>query len=222
MERVTEPELMEDDAQARAYAGIDFGEAHQNFITFFQQTFPGEDVRGYVLDLGCGPGDITRRFAYAFPRCILHGVDGSEAMLRYGRDIFAHDPELRDRVMLYQGLLPDAKLPRDRYDAVISNSLLHHLHDPQVLWQTVRRYAATGAYVFIMDLRRPATTAAAQALVDTHAANDPEVFQRDFYNSLLAAFTPAEIEAQLREAGLDHFTVQPMTDRHVIIAGRMR
>jgi SAM-dependent methyltransferase len=221
MERITEPELMEDDAQARAYAGIDFGETHQNFITFFQQTFPNQDVTGYVLDLGCGPGDITRRFARAFPRCMLHGLDGSEAMLRYGRDLFAQDAELRDRVTLFHGLLPGAALPRDAYEAVISNSLLHHLHDPQVLWQTVRRYAAPGAYIFVMDLRRPATPEAAQALVAKHAANDPDVFQRDFYNSLVAAFTPAEIEAQLRAAQLDHFSVKPVTDRHVIVGGRM-
>ncbi|HEX6291492.1 MAG TPA: class I SAM-dependent methyltransferase [Herpetosiphonaceae bacterium] len=221
MDRVVEPELMDDDEQARAYAGIDFGEAHQNVITFFHQTFPGEDVTGYVLDLGCGPGDITRRFALAFPNCILHGLDGSESMLRYGRELFAQDAALRDRVALIQGMLPGATLPRVHYDVVISNSLLHHLHDPQVLWQAVRQYAAPGARVFIMDLRRPATADAAWALVEKHATSDPEVFKRDFYNSLLAAFTPAEIEAQLQTAGLDHFTVRPVTDRHVIVAGRM-
>jgi hypothetical protein len=33
-------------------------------------------------------------------------------------------------VRLIEGLVPDAELPRRAYEAVVSNSLLHHLHDP--------------------------------------------------------------------------------------------
>lgn len=222
MDRVTEPQLMNDDENARAYAGIDFSVPHQNFITLFQRTFAERQIGGFALDLGCGPGDITRRFARAFPQCIVHGVDGAPAMLRYGHEITAQDPKTRERVELLLGMLPGATLPRSHYDVVISNSLLHHLPDPQVLWQAVRQYAAPGAPVFIMDLRRPNSHDEAQALVDLYAANDPEVFQLDFYHSLLAAFTPDEIRAQLREAGLDYFQVTPETDRHVTIAGIMR
>ncbi len=42
---------------------------------------------------------------------------------------------------------------------------------------------------------------------------------RDFYNSLCAAFTPAEIEAQLAAAGLPGFTVQTVTDHHLVAFG---
>lgn len=221
MDRVTEPELMDDDENARAYAGIDFGAPHQNFITLFQRAFAERQIGGYALDLGCGPGDITRRFARAFPQCSVHGVDGAPAMLRYGHEITAQDAETRDRVELFLGMLPGATLPRSHYDVVISNSLLHHLPDPQVLWQAVRQFATPGAPVFVMDLRRPNSIEEAQALVELHAANDPEVFKLDFYHSLLAAFTPDEIRDQLREAGLDHFQVMTETDRHVVVAGIM-
>jgi hypothetical protein len=36
---------------------------------------------------------------------------------------------------------------------------------------------------------------------------------------LLAAFTPEEVRAQLREAGLANLAVQSVVDRHMIIAG---
>jgi hypothetical protein len=52
-----------------------------------------------------------------------------------------------------------------------------------------------GAPVLVMDLMRPASPAAAEALVEQYAAGEPEVLRRDFYNSLLAAFEPGEVRA---------------------------
>jgi hypothetical protein len=45
--------------------------------------------------------------------------------------------------------------------------------------------------------------------------------RRDFFNSLLAAFTPREIEAQLRQAGSSHLEVEVISDRHLIVYGRL-
>jgi ubiquinone/menaquinone biosynthesis C-methylase UbiE len=171
-----------------------------------------------VLDLGCGPGDICRRFALTFPDVHIHGVDGAAAMLAIGRDDL-HAAGLADRVQLVEGYLPDAELPRDRYDAVISNSLLHHLHDPQVLWQTILRHAAPGAPVFVMDLRRPDRPETAQMLVDTYAAEEPDILRRDFQHSLFAAYRAPEIEAQLLIARIDWLCVEAVGDRHVLVHG---
>jgi hypothetical protein len=46
--------------------------------------------------------------------------------------------------------------------------------------------------------------------------------QRDFYNSLLAAFTPAEVRRQLAKSGLRELAVSVITDRHLIVCGRIR
>ena len=70
-----------------------------------------------------------------------------------------------------------------------------------------------------MDLRRPGTVEDARNLVEEYSANEPEVLKQDFYNSLLAAFTPEEIHGQLDEAGLGHLKTQEIGDRHVVIAG---
>lgn len=40
MQRIPEPDLMDDDAQARAYAEADFSEPHENFIALFKQQWP--------------------------------------------------------------------------------------------------------------------------------------------------------------------------------------
>jgi ubiquinone/menaquinone biosynthesis C-methylase UbiE len=218
MERVPEPELMNEEEQARAYACADFEEPHSRFIQLFIEEFPGP-FAGCALDLGCGPGDITLRFAKAFPQCTVHGVDGAEAMLAHGRQACAHRG-LDGRVRFIHGYLPGASLPRERYDAIISNSLLHHLAEPQVLWDSIKRYAAPGAPVLVMDLMRPSTRAEAESLVETYAAGEPEVLRRDFLHSLLAAYLLNEVRAQLEQADLSHWPVRTVSDRHLLVTGR--
>ena len=220
MQRIPEPELMNDAEQAAAYAFADFEDPHSRFIELFRETFPGEDVIGTVLDLGCGPGDITIRFVHAFPGCVVHGVDGAAAMLAHGHTRLEREG-LRERVQLIEGYLPGAALPLESYDTVISNSLLHHLRDPMVLWDTLKRYAKPGARVFIMDLLRPAGRDEAQALVDEYAADEPDVLRHDFFHSLLAAYRVDEVQGQLRASGIAGLGVEQISDRHLLVHGRL-
>jgi SAM-dependent methyltransferase len=219
MQRVPEPELMDGEAQARAYAEADFDEPNSRFLDLFATHFPGP-LRGSVLDLGCGPADIPVRFARVHPECRVDAVDGSAAMLRHAARA-VEGAGLAERVRLVHGVLPDPALPRGHYAAVISNSLLHHLARPEVLWQAVGDCAAPGAAVLVMDLSRPASEAAASALVDTHAADAPQVLRRDFFNSLCAAFRVEEVRAQLDAAGLHGLIVAPVSDRHLAVHGRL-
>lgn len=217
MQRVAEPELMDGEAQARAYAEADFDAPHQRFMELFHERFPGLEPQGAVLDLGCGPGDITRRFARAFPSCRVHGVDGAATMLRHA-EARQHGSGLEGRIRYIHGYLPGATLPLPRYATVISNSLLHHLADPLVLWQSILAHAAPGAAVFVMDLMRPDNRDAAAGLVRQYAANEPEILRHDFFHSLLAAYTPDEVAAQLAVAGLD-LTIAVVSDRHFTVSG---
>lgn len=220
MERVPEPELMDDAAQAAAYACADFEEPHARYIELFHETFPDEAITGTVLDLGCGPADITIRFARAHPDCAVHGVDGAEAMLAHGRDRLKREG-LAERVRLIHGYLPGVALPLSKYDAVISNSLLHHLRDPMVLWNAVKDHAKPAAPVFVMDLLRPFRVEDARSLMEQYAAGEPEVLRRDFFHSLCAAYRVDEIEAQLAAAGLPSLQARVVSDRHLIVSGFM-
>jgi ubiquinone/menaquinone biosynthesis C-methylase UbiE len=221
MKRIPEPELMNDEKQARAYADADFDEPHNRFIELFREAFPGFEAGGFVLDLGCGPGDIAVRFARAFSACTVHGIDGAGAMLRCGWERLGQASDIAGRVELIHGMLPGANLPRPRYDAVISNSLLHHLAEPSIIWQTVKTRAAPGAAVFIVDLLRPQTESEAYRLVDVYMQDEPEILRRDFYNSLVAAYTVREVRAQLEAAGLGYLASKQVSDRHLAVWGKM-
>jgi ubiquinone/menaquinone biosynthesis C-methylase UbiE len=210
---------MAEPEQARVYAEADFEGPNSQFLSLFENCFPDFSGDGYILDLGCGPGDIAIRFAARYPQAVVHGVDGAEAMLELARIAAGRRPELSGHIEFFHGLLPDLRLPQADYAALISNSLLHHLHEPAGLWHSIRRYARPGAPILVMDLFRPNTPEEARALVDAYAASEPEILRRDFFNSLLAAFEPEEIRRQLKQAGLDQLAVEPCSDRHVLVHG---
>lgn len=219
MQRVVEPELMDDAAQAEAYAIADFGEPNQSFVNRFCELF-AELSTGSVIDLGCGPADIPIRLCRARPGLRVTAVDGAEAMLVHARAAVA-DAGMSDRVAILRGTLPNALPHGASFDAVISNSLLHHLPAPSLFWREVRILGKSGAAVYVVDLMRPASRERARALVDAHAANERGVLRHDFFHSLLAAFTADEVRSQLVAAGLANLHVKQLSDRHLGVYGRL-
>ncbi len=208
---------MDEEEQSRAYSEADFSEPHDMFVAEFKQIFPA--IEGNILDLGCGPADVTVRFARSFPQSKIDAVDGAEAMLQYGQQRIEQE-NLTDQITLIHEILPATTKLRQQYDVIISNSLLHHLADPATLWDTIRQKCADNGFVFVMDLMRPASQQQAKQFVELYASNEPEVLQRDFFYSLLAAHRPDEVGAQLEKAGLDWLSVKALTDRHLVIFGQ--
>src|SRR5262249_1442149 len=194
-----EPELMDEQGQAAAYAAEDWSEAHGKIPGYFRERFP-RFRQGRVIDLGCGPADVTVRFVKAFPQVTALGVDGSEAMLAFGRRLI-REQGLDSRITLENRYLPDAALQTRAFDAVICNSLLHHIADPVALWRTAVFCARPGAPILMVDLLRPSDHVTAVRLVNEHAKDAPPVLQRDFIASLHAAYTKDEVTQQLRTAG---------------------
>lgn len=217
MNRIPESELMDDPAQAQAYAQTDFSEPHNAFVQYFRERFP--DFRGGdVIDLGCGAADVTIRYAQAYPRACVTAIDGAQTMLELAQRAVARE-HLASRITLERCRLPATALPKTGFDAVICNSLLHHLDDPCVLWQTVKQISKSGAAVMVMDLLRPASREQAKHLVRLHAAGAPPILLQDFYNSLRAAYLPKEVHGQLDQSGLGHFRVEVVSDHHMLIWG---
>ena len=221
MQRVPEPELMDDPAQALAYAQADFSASHGARVQMFRSLFPQLQLTGPVLDLGCGSGDVLLRFARAFPVARFIGVDGSWPMLNLAQRAIDAEPHLRDRVQLQYGILPQCALPDEPWQLVMSHSLLHQLHQPQVLWRTISDCADQGCVLFVADLRRPPSESDARRLVRASSEDEPEILQRDFFNSLCAAFEPDEVREQLAVAGLRQLQVRTHDPFHLSVSGRL-
>jgi ubiquinone/menaquinone biosynthesis C-methylase UbiE len=218
VDRVLEPELMDDEAQSRAYAKADFGVSNQRFVDGLVHDFPSHLRR--VVDLGCGPGDVVVRLAHAARHAQIIAVDGSAPMIALARHA-VRSAGVDTRVAVLKGVLPGLSLEAHVFDAVLSKDLLHHLPDPSVLWHEVVQLGRSGAAVYVMDLIRPATPESARGIVEAVAGNEEPILRQDFFNSLCAAFTVEEVSGQLRAAGLEHLEVTRSGDRHLLVRGHL-
>jgi SAM-dependent methyltransferase len=220
VQRTLEPELMTGEQSARAYAEADFTGPNQAFCGWVEPYARGLPEQARVVDLGSGPGDIAVRLGRAHPGWQIDGVDGSPAMLAHAERARAR-AGLGERVRWICARLPSNELPRQAYHLSLSNSLLHHLPDPNVLWESLLLLTRAGGTVVVMDLIRPETPEAAWKLVETYSPGEPKILKMDFFHSLCAAFRPSEVRDQLDRLGLEQLTVQEVSDRHWLVAGRL-
>ena len=219
MDRKAEAELMNLPAEVDAYVQGDFAAVNQAFAErLVELAGPRESAK--CIDLGTGPADIPLRVARLRPQWTIAAVDASAPMLEAAaRAVRA--AKLEHAVDLVLADAKDTKLPAASYDIVFSNSILHHVSSPGSFWKEVRRLAKPNALIFIRDLARPESDSAARAIVKKHAGAESALLQQEFYNSLLSAYTVAEVEAQLKDAGFSFgaLTVKMCSDRHLDVFG---
>ena len=126
MQRITEPELMDDQAQAEAYAAADFAEAHSCIVDTFGSYFPGEEVTGHVLDLGCGDGLFIEELLKSFTPAKVRLVDGSNEMLDAAKKRLRGQANIFFYKASFQDLLINDPLD-ENFDFIYSSLAIHHL-----------------------------------------------------------------------------------------------
>ena len=210
MKRIVEPEVMDTAEAAEAYDAMGHGEVDQAFVDHIIALGANS---GHFLDVGTGPAQIPIILAQHCPEIHITAIDLSEEMLKIARQ-HVKDAELTDRITLK---LVDAKTlpyPDNSFDGLISNSIVHHVHDALTALQEMGRVVKPDGPVLIRDLIRPKTPADAQAFVDLYAADDTPEQQKLYYDSFLAAFTLAEVNQMLTQMDMPNAVVVQSTDRH--------
>ena len=85
MERIPEPELMEKKDQVISYDEADFSEGEVNLINqinhYLLRKNISLDEKDLIVDLGCGPGNISKKLAIKWPNTEVVGIDGSKEMI---------------------------------------------------------------------------------------------------------------------------------------------
>jgi ubiquinone/menaquinone biosynthesis C-methylase UbiE len=212
VKRVLEPEVMVGEAESRAYASMDHDAPNQAFVSRLLEL----GASGHMLDIGTGPGDIPLLVCEGLPAARITAIDLSPAMLDQARERVAAS-DLGDRIHLARADAKHLDFPAEHFDAVFSNTVLHHLPDPLPFLRDARRVLRPGGALLIRDLFRPATRADADALVARYAAAASPEQQGLFFDSLCAAFTPDELRECAAVAGLATARVLVDSDRHVSI-----
>ncbi len=195
---------------AEEYDAMEHGEVDEAFVNRVIEL--GADA-GHYLDVGTGPAQIPILLAQKCPKIQITAIDLSKEMLKIAiRHV--EDANLMDRITLE---LIDAKVlpyPDSGFDGLISNSIVHHIHDTEKALQEMGRVVKPDGVVLIRDLIRPESLADAQSFVDRYAADDTPYQQKLYYDSFLAAFTIAEVNQMLSNMHMPGATVVQSTDRH--------
>ena len=218
LQRISEPEVMDDRLEVEAYSEADFSDVNRRCARRALRVAGRE--RGMAIDLGTGPAEIPIVLCRLAPGWRVVGLDLSSGMLAEARRN-VRAAGLEKRIRLLRGDAKTARGLAGRFDLVLSNSLLHHLEDPLPFWRQVKRLARPGGAILVQDLCRPASRPAARSLERLHVSEASPLLRQLFYQSLLAAFTVAEVRAQLRAAGLHGLVVRKINDRHLVVRGRL-
>ena len=137
LDRVLEPEVMDNADEAAAYDAMDHAEPNAAFVERLLSLGVGRCDK--ALDLGTGPGDIPILLCKeAAPLPGVFAVDLAQTMLVLARAKVA-EVGLAERIMLAQMDVKALDLPDASFDAVFSNTILHHIPEPLAMLQEAAR-----------------------------------------------------------------------------------
>jgi len=227
MNRIPEPELMENPSQVKAYANADFSKSDsmvvkglEKYLKKIGKTLNKNDL---ILDIACGPGNISERIAENWPFVKVVGIDGSKEMLNQAEkklcESYANNLsyELIEINLIASG---EKKFPV-KSDVLVSNSALHHFHDPYNFWNALKKLGKKNCIHIHRDLIRPTSIHKALEIKEQYLSNSPEILKKDFYASLKASFTVDEVNQQIVNAGLSQLEAFQVDELHFEIIGRV-
>lgn len=216
--RTLEPEVMDEESEVQAYDEMDHDEVNRLFVEDFLREF-SPDRESRILDIGTGTGLIPIEFTRQSARGCITGVDLSERMIEQARKHVAR-LGLEERLDF---IVADAsRLPMEdgRIEAIMSNSIVHHLPDPLPFFRECSRLLKPGGFLFVRDLHRPETSDQVESLVATHAGREGERQQQLLRQSFHAALTVDEVASMLSSIPELPARIEKTSDRHWTLISR--
>ncbi len=208
--RILEPEVMDTAEEARDYDSMDHSYVNQLFVADFLKL---GDSSYKVLDVGAGTAQIPITLCQAHATIHVVAIDLAEEMLIVGRRNVAH-ARLQGRIELQRVDAKAMPFAKASFDAVISNSIVHHIPEPLAVFAEMARVVKPGGVLFVRDLLRPKSKADLDAFVQTYAGDANAHQRKMFGESLHAALTLDEVRDLVTRIGHDPAKVTQSSDRH--------
>ncbi len=212
--RILEPEVMETTEDVAQYDAMDHGEVNARFAADFLAVH-GIGRGGEILDVGTGSARIPIEIVRADSLSRVMALDLSEAMLEQASLNIAK-AGLSRRIRCHLG---DAKTLLDQFgerafEAVISNTIIHHIPDPGPVLEAMARLVAPRGTLFVRDLARPSSRSEIERLTMAYAGHESPAARGLFAASLGAALSLEEIQSLVKRMYLSPMDVVMTSDRH--------
>ncbi|MCM8781253.1 MAG: class I SAM-dependent methyltransferase [Candidatus Omnitrophica bacterium] len=174
-------------------------------------------LKGKVLDLGTGLGNLAVELARRFTEAEIFGLDISQEMLTQ-----AENSQQKQGINNLKFKLMDVHaldFEENSIDLIASHGSLHHWQDPKKVFLQAQRVLKPGGIIYIADLRRDAP----ENIVEEAAVGLNPAQKTGFLNSIAASYLPSELEKILIEAGIKDFKItEQKFSRKVIIKNMQR
>ena len=231
MERIPEPELMEKKEQVISYDEADFLEGELNLINQINHYLfinnISLDKKDLIVDLGCGPGNISEKLAIKWPNTEVVGIDGSKEMIlraEYNKSISTNQKKLKNLRYIcsdIKGIELDNISPKKEINLLVSNSLIHHIIHLEDFFSTIKRLSNNTTINFHKDLKRPLNEKSALELKRRCSEEYNEVLTNDYYASLRASYTYKELNDFTVENDFSSLEVFEDGDKYLILYGNV-
>ncbi len=210
LQRILEPEVMDSAEEAIDYDSMDHSHVNRLFVSDLLQL--RDDVRT-MLDVGAGTAQIPIELCQRQPHVHIVAIDMAQHMLRIGQRNL-EQAGLSERIHLQWCDAKRMPFADQSFDAVMSNSIVHHIPEPFAVFAEMARVVKPGGLLFVRDLLRPVDAAALAHFVQTYAGDANAHQQRMFADSLHAALTLEEVQAMVTTLGFAANSVRQTSDRH--------
>lgn len=209
--RILEPEIMDTEEDAVEYNSIPNDDVN---LVFVEEVLDLSPINAKSLvDLGSGPAHIPILFALKRPQLTITAVELAENMIVLAQQNIKK-ANVVDRITIKKQDIKHTMLAQKSFDIVVSNSCVHHIHNPIELFVEAKRLVSNGGVVYFKDLLRPKSLPELDYLVSRYA-NEASDYQRTlFRNSLHAALTLDEVKVNAEAAGLLNAEIKQTSDRH--------
>ena len=211
LQRVLEPEVMDTVEDAHDYDTMDHSGVNRVFVLDLLKFAPR--LQNPVLDVGTGTAQIPIELCKQHATVEVVAVDAAATMIALANRNIANArfaARIRAELVNARGL----PFPDHHFAAVISNSIIHHIPEPLIVFTEMVRVGQRNGVIFVRDLFRPDDEATLSHLVQTYAG-DANAHQRMlFADSLRAALTVDEVRGFVTQLGYAAETVTATSDRH--------
>ena len=231
MDREPEPELMNKKSQVKAYCAADFSLGENNLIKFISNYLKINNIHlsrnDLIVDLGCGPGNISERLSERWPDVNVLGIDGSQEMIKEAEwrksknKIYSRFGNLNYLCSDIRKISSHEIFSRKRISLLVSNSLIHHINHIDNFFKFIINLSDKETINFHKDLIRPKDQETALKLRDKCSQKFSSILTNDYYASLKASYRKNEVQKKILELNLNSMNVIEETKEYLIVYGKV-
>jgi len=153
------------------------------------------NIGNRYLEIGCGPGILTKIVAKQHPKAEIVANDISPEMINLAQQDLDEDLQTRIKYMIGDACDINSIKDLGKFDLIYSTFTLHHWDNAELAIKNLYSMLNDNGLLYIHDLKR---------VIWLYYIKS----QGGFFNSIRAAYIPGEIKAMLNRIGIKNFKIR--------------